>query len=78
MLVTVHFATNRNYLPENVKSVFGGRFNADGVAALRFGKAEFETSGDTLIMKSITVFDETLADQPSAGFAASGSGKLLK
>ncbi len=77
MSVTVHFVTNRNHIPENAKALFGGRFNPDGVASLRFGKAEFDVTGQTPLMNSITVFDETLAVQPAAGFVTSGSNMLL-
>jgi hypothetical protein len=35
----VYFVTNRNYLPDN-EAVFGGQFNSDGIAALRFGWVE--------------------------------------
>ena len=40
--VEIYFVTNRNYIAGNKRDVFGGRFNPDGVAALRFGKAVFE------------------------------------
>jgi len=38
----IYFATNRNYLGDNKVAVFGGRFNPDGIGALRFGWAEFD------------------------------------
>lgn len=40
--VRVFFATNRNYLPDNKIAVFGGRFNPDGIGALRFGWVQFD------------------------------------
>src|SRR3954470_7179238 len=36
----IYFATNRNYLSD--EKLFGGHFNPDGIAALRFGWAEFD------------------------------------
>lgn len=39
--VRVFFATNRNHQPQNRREVFGRTFNPDGVAALRFGYADF-------------------------------------
>jgi esterase/lipase superfamily enzyme len=39
--VRVRFITNRNHEPTNKLMVFGPRFNPDGVAALRFGYADF-------------------------------------
>ena len=35
----IYFVTNRNYLADNKLAVFGGQFNPDGIAALRFGWA---------------------------------------
>ena len=45
--VRVYFATNRNHQPENTKLVFGPRFNADGVAALRYGHVDFAAGVET-------------------------------
>ncbi|GAA0654725.1 alpha/beta hydrolase [Brevundimonas lenta] len=39
--IRVFFATNRNHQEGNKKQVFGKTFNPDGVAALRFGYADF-------------------------------------
>ena len=39
--VRVYFATNRDLLPGKRAGVFGKTFNPDGVAALRFGHADF-------------------------------------
>lgn len=48
--VRVHFATNRNFTPKNSLQLFGKSFNPDGVAALRFGYADFgEGSKPTVV-----------------------------
>ena len=46
--VRVYFATNRNHQAENSKLVFGPRFNADGVAALRYGHVDFALGVESL------------------------------
>ena len=40
--VRVYFTTNRNILAKGNAAVFGKTFNPDGVAALRFGHADFD------------------------------------
>jgi esterase/lipase superfamily enzyme len=40
----IFFATNRNYLPVDDVAVFGGQFNPDGIAALRFGWADYDAA----------------------------------
>lgn len=57
-MVRVYFATNRNYQPNNKLQVFGGRFNPDGVAALRFGYAEYSPGADGPVLQGVTVFPE--------------------
>lgn len=57
-MVRVYFATNRNYQPNNKLQVFGGRFNPDGVAALRFGYAEYAPGDDGPVLQGVTVFPE--------------------
>jgi esterase/lipase superfamily enzyme len=67
-MVRVYFATNRNYQPNNKLQVFGGRFNPDGVAALRFGYAEYGPGADRPVLQDVTVFPErTTATQIKGG-----------
>ena len=67
-MVRVYFATNRNYQPNNKLQVFGGRFNPDGVAALRFGYAEYGPGADGPVLQDVTVFPErTTATQIKGG-----------
>jgi esterase/lipase superfamily enzyme len=57
--VRVYFATNRNYQPTNKLQVFGGRFNPDGVAALRFGVARFSSNADgSPSLQGVEVYSE--------------------
>jgi esterase/lipase superfamily enzyme len=56
--VRVYFATNRNAQPENKKLVFGPRFNPDGVAALRFGHADFPEGAETLQAGTVFVYPD--------------------
>lgn len=56
--IRVFFVTNRNHQPGNKKALFGPRFNADGVAALRFGRAQFSDDKDPSL-KSVFVYPET-------------------
>jgi len=53
--VRVHFATNRNFLRNDALRVFGKSFNPDGVAALRFGYADF---GDGARPTAIEVYPD--------------------
>ena len=71
--ITVFFATNRNYLPDNKLAVFGAHFNPDGVAALRFGKAGYTRTDKAPRLDAVEVYPETKAgdaftQQGSAGF----------
>src|SRR5688500_3717172 len=56
--VRVFFATNRNYQPNNKLQVFGPRFNPDGVAALRFGYADYQPGQDGPVLQGVTVYPE--------------------
>lgn len=58
--IRVFFATNRNYQPENEEMVFGQGFNSDGVAALRFGYADFTSTGPVPKLDSVTVYPDNL------------------
>lgn len=62
----VHFVTNRNYLPDNKKAVFGGQFNPDGVAALRFGHATYSLAGGKLSSPEVFVYPDIKLD-PATG-----------
>lgn len=62
--VRVFFATNRNHQPGNRKQVFGKTFNPDGVAALRFGHAEFEADPAHPVLKAVHVYPDIL-NQPN-------------
>jgi esterase/lipase superfamily enzyme len=55
--VRIFFVTNRNYLPGD-PNLFGGQFNPDGVAALRFGYAEFAAGGPSLTRTGIHVYPD--------------------
>lgn len=56
--IRVFFATNRNYQPGNKLQVFGPRFNPDGVAALRFGHADFEATDGPPRLTNVDVYSE--------------------
>jgi hypothetical protein len=56
--VRVFFATNRNHQPGNKLQAFGGRFNPDGVAALRFGYADFADGAEGPKLTGVTVYPE--------------------
>ena len=56
--IRVFFATNRNHRPGNKLQAFGGRFNPDGVAALRFGHADFKPAASGPQLTEVTVYDE--------------------
>jgi esterase/lipase superfamily enzyme len=70
--VRVYFATNRNYLAANKLEIFGPTFNADGVAALRFGHADFE---DGARPTAVEVYPEEATEN---GFVVKGSDRFLK
>lgn len=71
--IRVFFATNRNYQPENKKLVFGQRFNADGVAALRFGYADFTRNGTVPSLDSVFVYP----DEPTPDIQKTGGGAFM-
>ncbi|MBF2080087.1 MAG: alpha/beta hydrolase [Synechococcales cyanobacterium T60_A2020_003] len=65
-MTTIFFATNREMLPEGDPAVFGSNFSYDGLANLRFGRAE--VTGDRFQDIAITVAPEDLfADPPVLG-----------
>ena len=69
--VRVWFATNRNHQPRNADEPFGTAFNPDGVAALRFGHADFQAGPDPA-MTSLSVIPDPKPgkDDPNKGSAA--------
>lgn len=71
--VRVYFATNRNLLPDNKLEMFGAAFNPDGVAALRFGHADFATDGAR--PTAVDVYPEEAGDTE---FKVLGSERFLK
>lgn len=75
--IDVFFVTNRNYLSANSTKFFGGRFNPDGVAALRFGTARFEVSGDKPVLIGAQVYPEQRPKNPGDKFEVSGRKSLL-
>ncbi len=71
----VFFVTNRNLQPENKTVVFGRRFNPDGVAALRYGWADFDPS--LALPTQVHVYPEAMGQNPDAGFVTAGSTSFL-
>lgn len=75
--VEVHFITNRNHMPDNARAVFGGQFNPDGVAALRFGKAQYDVDGKKAVFRSIDVYPDAKVLPGQSTVPPSGSGSFL-
>lgn len=76
--VRIYFATNRNYLPDNKIAMFGGQFNPDGIAALRFGWAEFDIDGDApKLVGDVFVYPDAKPEPAGAGQPPQGSGGFL-
>jgi len=71
--IRVFFATNRNHQPTNKLQAFGGRFNPDGVAALRFGHADFKKAASGPQLAEVTVYPEHVAGDVIVG----GSERFL-
>jgi esterase/lipase superfamily enzyme len=59
---TIYFATNRNPLPVDNPSDFGSQFSPDGLANLRFGRAE--VTGEDFNQIQIQVAPENLFSDP--------------
>jgi len=72
----IYFATNRNYLGDNKVAVFGGRFNPDGIGALRFGWAEFDPAQGTS-PQSVYVYPDPKPKVPGAEVKNPGSRLFL-
>lgn len=73
--VRVFFATNRNYQPANKKQVFGKTFNPDGVAALRFGYADFRSDPVRPLLERLHVYPDIL-NQPDV--TKTGGGMFME
>lgn len=56
--IRVYFATNRNHQSNNKHEVFGKHFNPDGVAALRFGFAEYIRGDHGPSLAAVTVYED--------------------
>lgn len=77
MDIRVFFVTNRDYLPGK-KSLFGSRFNPDGVGAIRFGHAQFDVATGKPKLGPVHVYPETRGETPAKGFERIGSGSFLE
>lgn len=73
--VRVFFATNRNHQPQNKKEVFGKGFNPDGVAALRFGYADFRPDPKSPSLETLHVYPDIL-DEPD--ILKTGGGQFME
>ena len=73
----IFFATNRNYLPDNKVAVFGGQFNPDGIAGLRFGWAGFSTDAGAPRLQQVHVYPDPKPEAQGAGQPTAGSGGFL-
>lgn len=78
--VCVYFITNRNHIPDNKRVVFGNHFNPDGVAALRFGKAEFEidAGAHTASLAEIEVYPDATSAPGETTVPPQGSGSFME
>jgi len=72
----VYFVTNRNYQPRD-KALFGGQFNPDGVAALRFGWARFEVENGKATMTAKHVYPDVKVSKTTTTVPPRGSGSFL-
>lgn len=70
----VFFVTNRNHQPANKQQVFGKTFNPDGVAALRFGYADFTPSEIKPSLKSLFVYPDIKTE---TDIRKTGGGRFL-
>lgn len=73
--VRVFFATNRNHQPKNTREVFGRTFNPDGVAALRFGYADFRPDPERPVLETLHVYPDIL-DEPD--ILKTGGGQFME
>jgi esterase/lipase superfamily enzyme len=75
--VRIFFATNRNYLADNKVEVFGSQFNPDGIAALRFGWADYDEGGRGKRLQKVFVYPDPTPAEAAAGTPGKGSGGFL-
>jgi esterase/lipase superfamily enzyme len=73
--IRVFFATNRNHQPANKKQIFGRTFNTDGVAALRFGYADFKPDPVRPGLQDLHVYPDIL-NQPDV--TKTGGGMFME
>jgi esterase/lipase superfamily enzyme len=73
--VRVFFVTNRNYLGTGKAEVFGRSFNPDGVAALRFGYADYIPNKTTPLRKDIHVYPDK---KEKTEITATGGGLFME
>ena len=66
--IRVYFATNRNHQPQNKSDLFGKHFNPDGVAALRFGHADYRRGKKGPVLEAVDAYPDTPAE---------GSGRFM-
>jgi esterase/lipase superfamily enzyme len=76
--IRVYFATNRNYQPDNKLMIFGKHFNPDGVAALRFGYAEYDKGEKGPSLTGVTVYDDITGPKDETGGSRNLLGDLHK
>lgn len=75
--IRVFFATNRNYISNDTDVVFGPQFNPDGVAALRFGYAEFTPGAGALVRSSIHVYPDVMGIAAQAAATADAANPTV-
>ncbi|MCS6624893.1 alpha/beta fold hydrolase [Roseibacterium beibuensis] len=73
--VRVFFATNRNHLEDNKLQVFGKAFNPDGVAALRFGYADYESDPVKPKLQAVHVYPDVKGE---TDIAKTGGGMFMQ
>lgn len=73
--IRVYFATNRNHQPTNKREVFGKTFNPDGVAALRFGYANFDAAVAGPTLKTLHVYPDVMGE---TDVTKTGGGAFLE
>ena len=73
--VRVFFVTNRNHLGDNKVQVFGKSFNPDGVAALRFGYADYEKDATKPRLQDLHVYPDNKAE---TDINKTGGGKFME
>jgi esterase/lipase superfamily enzyme len=71
----VFFTTNRNHQPDNKLLVFGPHFNPDGVAALRFGYADFDGAPKEPKLEDMFVYPD-IKGEPDV--TKTGGGQFLE